>query len=127
MNKFVIAASVATIVAVAGTATAGITGNARQASSEVPSLVLVGPVEAINVPKGFAVVLGQKVFTAGIANLSVGETVSVVGEVRSDGSVLAAAIEDNGLYVAGATNVLLTGVVEKKIKFMGEINREGIK
>src|SRR4029077_13558403 len=113
MNKLAIAASVATIVATAGTATAGITGNARQISSEAPSLVLVGPVEAINIPKGFAVILGQKVFATGVAHLRLGETVSVIGAVRSDGSVSAAAIEDNGLYVAGATNVLLTGVVEK--------------
>jgi hypothetical protein len=126
MNKLAIVASVATIVAASGTATAGITGNARQASSETPSLVLVGPVEAINASKGFAVILGQKVFTAGVGNLSVGETVSVIGTVRSDGSVLVAAIEDNGLYVAGASNVLLTGTVEKVDESRGRAVVSGV-
>ena len=126
MKKIMLAVAVATIVAAASTATAGITGNAHQSASSAPTLVLVGPVEAVNARQGIAIVLGQKVLTAATANLSIGETVSVFGTVRNDGSVVAANIENDGLYVAGATQILLTGVVQNVDESVGRAVISGV-
>src|SRR5215469_15994513 len=112
MKRLVLAVAVAASVNAAATASAGPNGNARQSADETPTLVLVGPVEAVNSALGLATVLGQKVVTNAASSLIVGDTVYVIGNLRSDG-ILSTAIRDAGLYVPGATQVLLTGVVQR--------------
>ena len=115
MKSSLVAVAVAAMVAAAGTASAGISGGAvaLMSAKQSDALVLVGPVEAVYAGKGFAIVLGQKVEFSNAGQLSVGETVSVIGHVNADGSVSAKSVQKGSLYVAGATPVLLTGVVQK--------------
>jgi len=125
MKRLALSVAAATIVGAAATAAAG-NGNARQDASEAPALVLVGPVEAVNPAKGFAIVLGQKISTSAAADLIVGDTVFVVGDLKSDGSILVKGIQDAGVYVPGATNVLLTGVVQKVDSAVGRVSVSGL-
>src|SRR5512146_3501374 len=113
MKRLMLAATVAAIVSAAGMATADTGDSARHGVSETPALVLVGPVNAVNPATGVAIVLGQKVFTSVAAELTVGDTVFVIGDINSDGSISAKAIQDTGVYVPGSTQILLTGVVQK--------------
>ena len=125
MKRLVLSVAVATIVGAAATAAAG-NGNARQSASEAPALLLVGPVEAVNAAKGFAVVLGQKITTAAAGDLIVGDTVFVIGALKSDGSILVQGVQDAGVYVPGATNVLLTGVVQRVDSAVGRVTISGV-
>ena len=113
MKNLMLAVAAATIVTAAATVPAGISGGARQDSHESMALVLVGPVEAVNVSQGLAIVLGQKVITQSAAELSVGEAISVIGRLSPDGSILAMSVQKAGVYVPGATQILLTGTVQK--------------
>ena len=126
MKHVVLTVAVATIVSAAGTSSAGITGGARQSVSGAPSLVLVGPVEAVNASRGLVVVLGQSILTSEASQLSVGDTVSVIGNVKANGNVEAKAVQKAGLYVAGATQVLLTGVVQKADNSVGRAVVNGV-
>jgi hypothetical protein len=126
MKHVVLTVAVATIVSAAGTSSAGITGGAHQSAKEAPSLVLVGPVEAVSASRGLIVVLGQIVVTAEASQLTVGESVSVIGNVKPNGSVEATAVQKAGLYVAGATQVLLTGVVQKVDNSVGHAVINGV-
>src|SRR5215467_9993442 len=81
---------------------------AAPASDE--ALVLVGPVNAVIPGSQAAVILGQRVVFSSPQQLTVGETAAVFGKVGANGIVLASQIRHQGAYVAGATNVMLTGV-----------------
>ena len=126
MKRLMLAATVATIVGAAGIAAAGTGGNASQSANETPALVLIGPVNAVNPATGVAIVLGQKVFTSAAAELTVGDTVFVIGDINSDGSISAKAIQDAGVYVPGSTQILLTGVVQKVDNSVGRVTVGGV-
>src|SRR6266853_1951494 len=87
-----------------GVSTNGISGGGAQ-------LLVVGPVEAINTADNTAIVLGQRVHTAALGRLVVGDTVAVYGRTRADGSIVASGIQSRGLYVPGATSIFLSGTV----------------
>ena len=98
---------------------------AAQASDE-PSLLVIGPVEAVIPKERAAIVLGQKVLLNSQDNLTVGETAMVFGKFGANGVVLAADVRHQGQYVAGATTVLLTGVVQKSDAFVGRAQVGGL-
>ena len=76
-------------------------------------LLVVGPVEAIDQAAKTAVILGQRVLVADANHLALGETAAVFGTARSDGSIVAAAIQSRGPYVPGASASLYLGCSPK--------------
>ena len=102
----------------------GISGGAAQKSS-ANDLVLVGPVDALNTRENAAVVLGQKIRIPGATSLGIGEVVAVYGEVRGT-SLIASRIQKVGAYVPGATEILLTGVVQKLRSSVGRAVVSGV-
>src|ERR1700730_6629266 len=94
-----------TVMASATTAQAGISGGGMASvARQEPTLLVVGPVEAVDIARGIATILGQKVFVAQPERLSVGFTAAVVGVAQLDGSVTATAIQMRGVYVPGASS-----------------------
>jgi hypothetical protein len=91
------------VVGLSGHAQAGTTGN--------ESLMLLGPVEAVDAKNGIAIVVGQKVLLRNLKRPSIGSSVAVFGSVNLDGSVVASAITSAGLYVSGASPLVITGIV----------------
>jgi hypothetical protein len=126
MKRLMLPLAVATVISAASVAPAGTGSIARQSASEATALVLVGPVEAVNAATSVAIVLGQKVLAPSASDLVVGDTVFVVGELNPDGSIFAEGIQDAGLYVPGATQVLLTGVVQKVDSAVGRVTVGGV-
>ena len=119
--KSSIAAFVAALVASAAatTGSAGISGSGAE-------LLVIGPVEAVNSADRTATVLGQRVIVSKPEALSVGDAVAVYGQARLDGSIVAAAIQPRGLYVAGATPIFLAGTVQKSEPSIGRVVVNGV-
>src|SRR6185436_7335494 len=110
---------VAAIAIAASDATiAGISGGAFAASTNAP-LLLLGPVEAVKQRESVVVVRGQKLPLRTVGQVEVGPTVAVFGSVRSDGSFDISGVQRQGLYVPGATSIVLTGVVQKILPALG--------
>jgi len=77
-------------------------------------LLLLGPVESLNLPESRIQILGQWVTVPSIrSSISVGELFAVYGEVASDGTYKVSAVSDldSTPYVAGATKLFLRGVI----------------
>ena len=98
---------------------------AAQASDEA-SLLVVGPVEAVIPKEQAAIVLGQKVLLKSQEKLTVGETAMIFGKFGANGVVVASDVRHQGPYVAGATTVLLTGVVQKSDASVGHAQVSGL-
>ncbi len=86
-------------------------------------LLLVGPVEAVHAKEGFSVVLGQKIPAV---QLAIGDTVAVFGTTRIDGSLSVTAVQTKGIYVPGATEIFLTGIVQQVDTQLGRAVVSGI-
>jgi hypothetical protein len=102
-----------------GVSTNGISGGGAQ-------LLVVGPVEAINAADKTAIVLGQRVHTAALERLVVGDTAAVYGTTRADGSIAASVIQSRGLYVPGATSIFLSGTVQRAESSVGRVVVGGV-
>jgi hypothetical protein len=122
---FIRAVAVVTVL-VASSAFAGISGGAR-ASSSSPQLLVVGPVEIVKEREGVAIVLGQKVPLRSIGHVEVGESISLFGVIRSDGSITISSVQHNGQYVPGASPVFLTAVVQSIAPSVGRATVGGLK
>ncbi len=121
----VVAAIIATAAAFPGQAGISGSGGAIEGiSGSGVELLVVGPVEAIDIASSTAIVLGQRVTTA--QQLNVGDTVAVFGKTRTDGTISAAAIQARGPYVAGATPIFLAGIVQKAQPNIGRVEVSGI-
>src|SRR5579864_2812557 len=106
---------------------AGITGGGTAAvSREEPRLLIVGPVESVDVRHGIATILGQMVVAANVEQLSIGDTAVVFGKRQLSGLVAASQIRSQGLYVAGATSIYLLGSIQKSDASVGKITVEGL-
>ena len=112
--------TVALLLGVAA-ASAGLAGNRSN-----PELLVVGPVESIDLANGTAIILGQRVHTATLDQLAVGNAVAVFGTERVDGSIVASAIQPKGLYVPGATSIFLSGRVEGAESALGRVTVNGV-
>jgi hypothetical protein len=95
----------------AGMAIGGISGGAAPRSSS-SQLLVVGPVEALLPRENAIVVLGQKIRISAGSSIGAGELVAVYGTIEN-ARLAVSSIERSGAYVPGATEVLLTGVVQK--------------
>jgi len=115
---------VATFVTALVGAAAGV-GYATPAETQVndrqESLLLIGPVEAVNSTHTMASILGQKVLIGSSDPVAVGTTVAVYGNSLADGSIAALKIEAQGSYVPGATPILLTGTVQAVQPSVGRV------
>src|SRR5438270_13993992 len=107
MNRRIAAGVVAALV----TGSSVLLGLPAIASPEHIQLLLAGPVESINEKDGTLVVLGQKLSIS--PGVTVGDAVSVFGVVRTDGTLSVSRLIDHGVYVPGASRVLLTGVLQQ--------------
>ena len=104
-----------------GAAANGISGGGAAAE-----LLLIGPVEAVDVASKTAVVLGQKLPFAGAESLSIGEMVAVYGAMRTDGALAVSSVQRRGSYVAGASLVYLSGIVQKVEPSVGRAVVNGV-
>ena len=89
-------------------------------------LLLAGPVESVEKKTGTAVVLGQRLPLSRLGSVNVGDTVSVYGTVRNDGTIEVIKAVDKGPYVAGATPILLTGLVQQLRSSVGQAKIAGV-
>ena len=104
---------------------AGISGGAFASSTNAP-LLLLGPVEAVKQRESVVVVLGQKLPARAVGQVEVGQTVAVFGTVDANGAFNISGVQRQGLYVPGATSILLTGVVQKIIPALGRATVGGV-
>jgi hypothetical protein len=95
-------------------------------SAGQPSLLLVGPVESISEKNGTAVVLGQKLSVALPESVVVGDSVSVYGKMRDDGTLAISKVTNQGIYVPGATHVVLTALVQQVHASVGRAKVGGL-
>jgi hypothetical protein len=75
-------------------------------------LVLIGPVEAIDAKTNTAVIVGQRVLLGNLKPPAIGAFVEVFGTVAPDSAIHASLVKSVGSYVAGASPILVTGLVK---------------
>ena len=95
-------------------------------AADQTALLVVGPVEAVIPQQQAAVILGQRVLLKASDALTVGETAAVFGTLGANGTVVASQVRHQGAYVAGATTVLLTGIVQKSEASVGHAQVGGL-
>jgi hypothetical protein len=86
-----------------------------------PVLLLVGHIDALHSGVGTSVIIGQVVHISSSAPISPLLLTGVFGTLESDGSIDAASVKSGQYYVAGANEVLLTGVVVSANPSLGQI------
>ena len=123
--KSLVATFVTAILGAAGAAGYATTNNTEVKEQSAP-LLLVGPVESVSAKHTFAVVLGQKVLIGTTDRVTVGDTVAVYGESLSDGSLKAAKVVSEGLYVPGATSIFISGTVQQVQPSIGRATVSGL-
>src|SRR5581483_8019081 len=112
---------------------AGVVAQAQEPShgpgfmAEGATLLAIGPVESINPKSGIAIILGQQVLLPSALNLNVGESVAVFGKSLPDGRLQASLVRQEGNYVAGSTNILLTGTVQSMNAAVGHAVVSGVR
>jgi hypothetical protein len=111
-------------VAVALGAAAASTGWAGDRSN--PELLVVGPIESVDAAHGIATILGQRVHTAALDRLAIGDSAAIFGTERADGSIVASVVQTRGLYVPGASSVFLLGTVQAAQPSVGRIVVNGV-
>src|SRR5579862_3403717 len=89
------------LVASYGVAHASELPGSLQDASEGMSLLIVGPVDALNPNEGTAIILGQKIRLNADERLSVGETAAVFGKIGPAGNLTSSFVKSAGEYVAG--------------------------
>ncbi len=107
--------------AAASTCLAGVAGSGSSAE-----LLVIGPVESINAVDRTATILGQRVHTAMVDALAVGNAVAVFGTARADGTIEASAIQLRGIYVPGATSIFVSGTVQRAEPALGRVVVNGV-
>jgi hypothetical protein len=115
----VLGAAVLVALVASATSSAGVSRGGAE-------LLVVGPVESIDAENRTATVLGQRIHGAMVDTLAVGNTVAVFGAARTDGAIEASAIQTRGLYVAGASNVFLSGTVQRADVAVGRAVVNGV-
>ena len=100
-------------------ASAGVGGNSAE-------LLVIGPVESVNAAARTATILGQRVHTAMVDALAVGNTAAVFGTARADGTIDASAIQLRGVYVPGATSIFVSGTVQRAEPTLGRVVVNGV-
>src|ERR1700687_3806844 len=107
--------------AAASTCSAGVGGSGNSAE-----LLVIGPVESLNAADRTATILGQRVHTAMVDALAVGNAVAVFGTARADGTIEASAVQLRGSYVPGATSIFVSGTVQRAEPALGRVVVNGV-
>jgi len=100
-------------------ASAGVTGVDRG-----PELLVIGPVETVDLANRSATILGQHVHTTAV--LAVGDSVAVFGLANRDGSIEAVSVQPRGLYIPGASAIFINGVVQQAQSALGRVVLNGL-
>ena len=106
-------------------AVSGISGGGKVVAGN-SELILLGPVEAIKDREGVVVVLGQKLSQRAVGQVEIGQTLAVFGSVNADGALAVSSVQSLGFYVPGATNIVVTGVVQKVNPALGRATVGGL-
>src|ERR1700753_3872337 len=114
------------LAAVAADAQTSAAGSAAKVAVEEPTLKVIGPVELFDAKHSVARVLGQTVVLHRSQQLTVGDVVSVTGTTAADGKITATVVADQGLYVAGASTIFLSGQVQKVDSTLGTAMVSGV-
>ena len=116
------------VVSAATSAAASVNGGGSYAkvSTDQPTLVVVGPVDAYDAKHLTARVLKQTVLLPHAADLVVGDSVAVVGTINTNGAVVASSIKDEGVYVPGSSSIYLAGRIEKVNTSVGTVLVNGV-
>jgi hypothetical protein len=96
------------------------------ASSHINMLLLAGPLQSYDPQTGIAVILGQNVPVGAQSLPETGYTVAVFGTINDDGSLNVSRISAAGVYVPGATEIFLSGIVEKSDPILRQITVGGV-
>jgi hypothetical protein len=118
MKRQIVWGAIVAIALATTNAVGGVTGGGSSSSAN-SVLLLLGPVEAVKQRDGIVVVLGQKLPQRAVGSVEIGETLAVFGTVRADGTLSVSGVRHFGLYVPGATSVVLSGVVQKVSTALG--------
>jgi hypothetical protein len=119
----------AVMLAVATAAAAGeaqLGESVAKVSAAKPTLQVIGPVEAYDAKHEIGRVLGQTVALPRGVELVVGDSVSVIGTSSAEGKIVASVVADHGLYVAGASEIFLSGTVQKVNSAVGTAVVNGV-
>ena len=126
MKGLVVIGAVVTLTAVAPDLWASPVTRSPQVSAGQQGLLLEGPVESINAKNGTVVVLGQKLSIKLPEGVTVGDQVSVYGKMRDDGTLTISELTSQGVYVPGASHVVLTAVVQQVRASIGRAKIGGV-
>jgi hypothetical protein len=126
MKGLIVVGAVVTLTAVAPDLWASSVTRPPQVSAGQQGLLLEGPVESINQKNGTAVVLGQKLSITLPEGVAVGDGVSVYGTMRDDGTFTISKITNQNSYVAGASHVVLTAIVQQVHGSIGRAKVGGV-
>ncbi|MBS0417483.1 MAG: hypothetical protein JSR66_07200, partial [Proteobacteria bacterium] len=124
MKGLVVIGAVVALTAVTSDLWASSVVRAPQVSAQ--RLLLEGPVESINEKNGTTVVLGQKLSVRLPEGVVVGDSVSIYGKLNDDGTFAISKLTSSGVYVPGASHVLLTAVVQQVQKSVGRAKVGGV-
>src|SRR5882724_3252415 len=101
-------------------------GTAAVVGTDSPALTVVGPVETYDAQHHVARILGQTVLIEQTLDLVVGNNVAVIGTTSPSGVIVATSVKDQGLYVAGASAIFLSGHVQKINSSVGTATVGGV-
>ena len=107
--------------AITGGSVDAITGGSVDGVVDV-SLILAGPIESIDMERGFFVSVGQSVLASqdSLGSLQVGDFVSVNGTIAGAGLIYSDQVTvSRDMYVPGATEVYVTGIPSSVDRAMG--------
>ncbi|MBT8068566.1 MAG: hypothetical protein KJO09_15085, partial [Gammaproteobacteria bacterium] len=99
--------------AITGSGVDAITGSGVDAITGSGSPMLAGPIDSLNLDEGTFMAVGQTISFAvdGIADMQVGDYVTVHGELAGAGYVDATAVDVSpSMYVPGVSEVFVTGI-----------------
>jgi hypothetical protein len=86
-----------------------------------PILLLLGHIDAVHPETATAMIIGQVVHVSPTAQLSPLLLTGIFGTLKSDGSIDESSVKSGQAYVAGATPILLTGIVASANPSLGQI------
>jgi hypothetical protein len=88
-------------------------------------LLLVGPVESVNLTTNTITVLGHRITIRDASAILPGHKINVFGGIETGGSTRAAIVQDTNTYASSGDQVLLTGRVDRIDRASGRLLMAG--